>query len=446
MRHFIKPILSWRLSILLLLSILLGGTSQPYVLPKLCLCILSLIVIFQLLLTCDKVDLKDLLQIPVIFGAIFLLLSFLYLIPVPQSIWSGLTLREGVVEGQNLLGIADNWRPIGLTPLDGWVSFWYFTPPIAIAAVMILDLKPDELVKAIKALIIAGILCVLLGLGQYAFGSANLHFYKFSNVGFPTASFSNANHFSTFLLMLIPLAIYQISQTRPYRRRGRGGSGSKDLFLAAMFVAVAIPVTILTDSLSGYMILPICLTLSLLVFFRPFWRWKYKVLALTALIVCLGLFVLDFFVWENYFVAFQNKFVEDGSLSRIDIYRNIWENFEPSALIGTGPGSFYDVYLGFENKSKLINKYANAAHNDFLQIWLEMGLLGIALMVIFTVYIGIKYIIGLIGNRPPLQIIASVSVLVAMTASLVDYPLRTIAVSVMLTFFTVLATNIHRKT
>ena len=139
------------------------------------------------------------------------------------------------------------------------------------------------------------------------------------------------------------------------------------------------------------------------------------------------------------------QIAETGPASRRVIYETIWTQNNMTALFGTGPGSFYDVYLGLENRATMGTKFVNLAHNDYLQVWLEMGLIGLAIMLSFVLYTAYRLIkLVFLGGGTRLQIAAGLSTAAVMIASLVDYPLRTIALCVLLSYFTVLMAGIDK--
>lgn len=437
---FIKPLLglfmSLRLALILILSIVLGGTSQAYILPKFLISFIAFLVILQVLVKSQSLDLKAFLTLPMLFGTIFLILFVFYLIPLPQAIWTSVPLRDTVVNAQSLLGISSEWRPLSLTPEDTAMTVWNFLPPIAVAMIMMWDMGREELKNAIFSLLAFGLIAVIFGIMQFASNNAALHFYPVSNVGYPTASFSNTNHFSTFLVMLLPLALLKFYES--WRRR----KSYKKSAIFAVFLLTAIPMIILTDSLSGYMLMPIVIFLSLASLYKGS---KFNIMILAGVVAVVGLFLLDFFVWGNYAQGLLKSLTNDGVLSRPEVYKNIWLNMKPLSLFGTGPGSFYNVYLSFQIDRGLSAKYLNAAHNDYLQVWLEMGLLGFITMLGFAVYSGVMYVLNVAHKANRLRTSAAISSIAVMLASLVDYPLRTIALCTLLTFFAILMGGVYRR-
>jgi hypothetical protein len=109
---------------------------------------------------------------------------------------------------------------------------------------------------------------------------------------------------------------------------------------------------------------------------------------------------------------------------------------------GSGMGTFVPVYAMFERPGDVLaNVYANRAHNDLLELWLESGVLGIALMGIFAAWfiaVSLK-----IWRRSPegagtidasLARAATLIILLLVAHSFVDYPLRTGAMMAIMAF------------
>ncbi|MEM7774267.1 MAG: O-antigen ligase family protein [Pseudomonadota bacterium] len=100
---------------------------------------------------------------------------------------------------------------------------------------------------------------------------------------------------------------------------------------------------------------------------------------------------------------------------------------------GTGVGSFVPVYATLENVDDLLSAYANRAHNDWLEFPLEGGVLAIVAMALFVVWYVARVYDRSARNRQQselrLQRSAALIILVLMVHSLVDYPLRTGALS-----------------
>ena len=103
---------------------------------------------------------------------------------------------------------------------------------------------------------------------------------------------------------------------------------------------------------------------------------------------------------------------------------------------GSGSGTFVPVYQLFEQPSDTIaNTYANHAHNDILELWLETGVLGPILLCLFVIWFGVTTV--KLWRRPAAEVsafdctlarAATVVIALLLAHSFVDYPMRTEAI------------------
>jgi len=97
--------------------------------------------------------------------------------------------------------------------------------------------------------------------------------------------------------------------------------------------------------------------------------------------------------------------------------------------LGAGFGSFNDVYRRFEPDALLSTIYMNQAHNEALQLVIEGGVPAVLLLGLFLWWWG-RTAIAVVRNRESVTRralgIAAIGVTaILLSASLVDYPLRT---------------------
>jgi len=112
-------------------------------------------------------------------------------------------------------------------------------------------------------------------------------------------------------------------------------------------------------------------------------------------------------------------------------WRIAWENW----LTGSGLGSFILVYPFYETSETLGRVYANHAHSDHLELFLELGIWYFGLLVFYIVLIA-RSAIG-----TPLQQAAAISITALLLHSVVDYPLRTMGIAVCFALLTAIALN-----
>jgi O-antigen ligase len=110
--------------------------------------------------------------------------------------------------------------------------------------------------------------------------------------------------------------------------------------------------------------------------------------------------------------------------------------------LGSGVGTFVPVYAMFEKPEHAADTYVNRAHNDMLEMWLESGMLGLALGGIFVIWLVRRSIEiwrsvpapGL--GQPDWYLIRATTIvpLLLLAHSLVDFPLRTGAIMAIMAF------------
>lgn len=71
--------------------------------------------------------------------------------------------------------------------------------------------------------------------------------------------------------------------------------------------------------------------------------------------------------------------------SLIDRSAEAWGAFDPA---GSGLGSYREVYRLFESPSEVNSTFVNHAHNDYLELAVELGLPGVLLMILFLAWWG----------------------------------------------------------
>ena len=104
---------------------------------------------------------------------------------------------------------------------------------------------------------------------------------------------------------------------------------------------------------------------------------------------------------------------------------------------GAGFGTFVPVYQTVEPRTLLFERYVNRAHNDWLELGLEGGVLTIVGLVVFFVWFGRSSFqvwrpgqSGADALDTALARAGSIVVVLLLLHSIVDYPLRTTAMMV----------------
>jgi O-antigen ligase len=103
------------------------------------------------------------------------------------------------------------------------------------------------------------------------------------------------------------------------------------------------------------------------------------------------------------------------------------EEFLP---LGSGIGTFREVYGLYEDRDGINRTYVNHAHDDYLEIALETGIPGLAVLALFLVWwAAAAWKVWRFGDAGPYARAASIASAAILVHRIVDYPLRTAAVA-----------------
>lgn len=422
----------WYLVVFLFLVFALGGASRIDVQSLIILRPLSIVACALALLTLKPRHLKDNKWLMLGFASV-VLITLAHLIPLPPAIWQSFPGRSEVVRIDELAKLGDVWRPITLTPINGWHSFVSLFVPLTIILFGI-QLNRAELFRLLPILIGLGALSGLLGIIQVIGDPRGpLYLYRITNNGSAVGLFSNRNHAATLLACLFPmLAVFASTAT-----------GSTDSQRTKQMVAVAvgivlIPLILVTGSRSGVILTIIGLAAAMLLYRRPDLGHKVRrgddkrkfnplIIFGAVAIFCLGFLTIFFSRAEALNRMFSQPASEDLRAEFWPVaYELIWKYFP----LGSGAGSFVEAYQIVEPGSSLSENYLNRAHNDFLETLITFGLPGIILMasiIIFYLWRCFKIWTKQDHKRRSLAFarMASLAILMIGIASFFDYPLRT---------------------
>lgn len=417
-----RPLL--HLQLLLFLAVLLGGGGTAYGLNNLAI---QLVAIGLLAVHGVKVVqfVKSAPRTLVILLGLTLALPLLQLVPLPAPLWQALPGRELVANSYVLAGISvDSWAPLSFDRARTFVAFLGLIAP---AAIIIIGATLDKRDKSALAWSLVAFALAAFGLGVLQIVSANSFglFYPITpkpNVLY--ATFANRN--STGML-LVGAAIMAIALPRKFEM--------SSLFYPAMGGVLLVVGAILTQSRTS-MVLLVLAVLFLLV--RLGWslllgrraqiagqdmrRGKGGLLvAVLALLILAGV-VGSAMVGGRTAASFER--FTDLTTDRPEM----WEDGLYAAAVywpvGSGMGSFDEVFQVHESLEYVSPRRAGRAHNDFIEIAIEAGLAGLILIALWAAWcvlallrssrkssnwqrLGAGLVLGCIGLQ-----------------SLVDYPLR----------------------
>lgn len=432
---------SWRLTAFIVLCVTLGGTAQSVMDYKAPLYLLSVIFLGWILIDKNRYSLGELICPPLLFLALLPFLFILYLLPLPASLWSELASKSYVIEGYRLTGQDLPALPLSIAQEKTMYGLFAFLPILTTALIARLSRTPKEVKRALQSVPIIAIAVAFLGVLQTLLGDGYLVLYENFSPNRPVGIFSNTNHLGTFLAIALSLAAINIfKHSRKHTERDR----AKQKALSVILIILMVCVGLLTGSSAAYLLIVLSASLSLLWFSRGTYSKGF-------IFVCWGLgaslFAVDFFVLSGEFTQLSSKFSVETSISRVRIFETTWEAIKEGGFFGYGPGSFSEVYKIYESEDEIITRYANEAHNEYLQLWFEFGMLGLIWLCGIILWLCSQAWRLVRTNRR--QSITQKACLIGLAImaihSFVDYPLRTISMATVATLLAVVLINHSRQ-
>lgn len=285
-----------------------------------------------------------------------------------------------------------------------------FPPAIAFAGLLCVQLLPGvsaywhATFSQMLLYVSYGILCFLLvqtftrsrevrrlGTALTIYGSAIGSFAVLQNLSSPTklywlktprlggwiyGPYVNHNHYAGLMEMLIPVPlVFAFSRFGNQRERWIAAS-------AAAFMAATI---FLSGSRGGMIAFAFEIAIFLVLAFR-----EHRKQTIAVVLGAFLMLLLAIVVWTGggevkarIATLAADKHSDLTSDIRLQIDRDILHMFKQRPALGWGQGTFADVYPQF--RAFYTDSLVNFAHNDFLQVLAETGILGFGIMIWFLV-------------------------------------------------------------
>ena len=414
-RHTVAPFY-------LFACLLLGGASAAGLAANLLLQLAAIPLIGWALWRSLRIGVAPQIRTPLLLLALFVTIALTQLIPLPPGIWTLLPGREGVAQGYKLLDLPLPFLPLTLAPAETVAAILWLLPAFAaFLLVVVLGAFRGRWIAA--AILAVTLMSVALGAVQ-VLGGTGAYLYERTSYGAGTGFFANPNHNATLMLTCIPfLAALQSTLLR--NTSTRNASAIRLLVMAAY--AVILIGVLLNGSLAGIG-LAVPVTLATWMIFgrqRPALRRGMAVGTVVASIAAMLIIVTGPF--GNNLFGEQKQNVEG---TRQTVFALSWQAAGSYFPFGSGTGSFQPVYRMREPLSSITATYRNHVHNDWLELLLETGIAGIAFAVLFLLWWASR--VRAVWNADEPDRFAQAAVVATTTMmlhSLVDYPLRTAAMS-----------------
>jgi O-antigen ligase len=404
-------------------TLLLGGAGDSYPFITLGLELGALLLLWYIAAVHGLPQSPALSFLPAIIVAGIVALPLLQLVPIPPQLWQELPGRDLASKLLTLGGLAGQWRPMTLDPGATATTALEVLPGLA-TFFAVLHLPERDRIRFIYAAIAAGLISAFLGALQRTGGDISpFMIYETPHSANSPGLFVNRNHQATFLLivMLLAAGASRSLTVRPDRR----GLGK---IIATGLVLVFAAGVVVTTSRTGFLLLIPAAAASLMIIFPVRWNWKMSAIGV-LLMVGLAALGSRSEVVQVTLERFSDQ--DERTLYWSDTLQAIRQSWP----VGTGLGTFPKVQATVQSVESVSTQYVNNAHNDYLELALEGGLVAvglIALCLLYGLFSGFRlWRRSRKGGDTALGVAGLTAIGVVLLHSIFDYPLRMLSLMAM---------------
>lgn len=353
------------------------------------------------------------------------------------------------------------WLPSGVdVPFERWgpwrMLLIYASVLLTVCAVWIGLTRRRSLQLLFTALAANAFFLAILGIAQRATGADQMFWLWKPPASYFVASFIYKNHagayFNLLLALCCGLALWH------YERGLRRLDKSSPSGLFAFFGTAVVLLVVFSYSRTATILMFAFLLVAVGIFF---WRQKRQPdtgnrspLVTIVVLLALGSFIylgLKSLRTERFLASMaqlQNQLESTAPGSRELATEATWEMAKDELTFGWGAGSFRFCFPIYQHRLPDITTaygrpmYWDHAHNDYVELLAEFGLVGGALLVLMAVYLGLKYL-RIAAWRNPVALFGGLGCGLVAAHSIVDFHAYNPAI---LTTFCVLLCGIIRWT
>ncbi|AZO75649.1 O-antigen ligase family protein [Mesorhizobium sp. M1D.F.Ca.ET.043.01.1.1] len=324
-------------------------------------------------------------------------LVVLQLVPLPASLFAD--LRPELLLGAPWLVDQTRFISVGV---GRTIECLLYVAASAAFFLGVMRLRPDQ-VYGLLPFFFMGVICNgLAGVIQYSL-SDNIAIDGLLPFTINAGLFANRNHFSALLFVSIPFVVYY------GLFRGHLLSGAIGLIALLLLLLAA-------GSRAGVLI-GLATTVVSIIFLSA----RSRRSGVSVFVLFVGLSVYAMGAWTT----IEAKDL-DPTFGRAEFARTTIDGIKDNWVTGVGFGNFQKAYQIYEKEGMIFRAYVNHAHNEYLELTFEGGVIAAILMAfyLFLLLVAFTRI-----RRDAFQKTALLSVVFLLVHSLADYPLRTAALA-----------------
>lgn len=364
-------------------------------------------------------------------AGVVLALPALQLVPLPPEIWTALPGRDMAVETLRIAGIEPGWSPLSLDPEATFRALLWLIPPLALfLAVSGLDARSRYWLTGV---VLA--LCIIsLVLGGLQIAGREGGFLASPGEGearLPIGFFANRNHQGVAMAVALPFAA---AFTAIWGSESHHRTRAATIIFAA-FAALLLVGTLVTRSRAGLTLAGPSLIASIGLFWTATGGSRLRLGAVLMLAAAVVTFLFAAQIAISFVLDRFESLVEGDA--RFDMWRPTIKAGADAAPFGTGLGTFDPIYRAVEPLGLMGEKFVNHAHNEYLELWLELGMPAPLALIALFLWLGRATLTAWSRSTSRATVLAragGIAVPVLLVHSAVDYPLRTQALACVVAF------------
>ena len=411
-------------------ALLLGGGGTPAPVSELLLQCFAVLVVAALVLLSPRgfpyirVDRRAWL-----IALLVLAVPAIQLAPLPAGLWHRLPGREVEMQALRLVGLEDSWQPWSMAPRRTLAALLVLVPAVAML------LQAASLNRGGRALVVAiiaaiGGLSLIVGAGQLAAGEGNAFRFYEGDLRFIDGFQANHNSAADVLLIALVAVAAALREYVELNPKTRLAIPHRLVIVAGSSALLGMGV-VLTASRAGMLLLPVALAGVVAIAWPWLIAWLRPLLRIALAATAVSVIAVVALARTHAAERVMSRFAFAGEPRPAlwnDALFAAWQHFP----WGAGVGAFVPVYLAVERLDLVDTAVPNRAHNDYLELFIEGGLIGvlallaIAAVLALLIRAGVRRPAG--GSRGQFVFAVTALALIALH-SIVDYPLRSMSLA-----------------
>ena len=422
-RHFELSVSAISLCLLLAVLWLAGGASRPDVTGQVVVRAAVALLLVGWLVLGERPSFAH-VKAPLVLLVLSIALPLVQLVPLPPALWQALPGRDLFIDAATLSGQSQPWRPLAIVPGAAANAAASLTVPLA-TLLFWAGMKDHERRWVPSVLLCLVAANAVVGLLQFSSGGMDYPFVN-DTVGVVGGTFANRNHFALFMAFGCLLVPHWSTREAPrFSWRIPVAVGLVALFMLAVLAG---------GSRAGLFLVLIATALGIVVAWpsirqtlgrAPRWATPALVMGMVSL---LGVVILVSIAADRAQSIDRILADDAGQDMRTRALPTVLEAIRTYFPVGAGLGGFDPIFRIHEPFHLLKPTYFNHAHNDYLEIVLDAGVLGLALLIAglgWWLLSSVKaWRAGGRGHDASAKT-GSAILLLVIIASLFDYPART---------------------